>query len=149
MDLMEIKELVYNLDWKNSKEEQEEAIEKLSKIEKKYFNLIFDKSLKATWENAVLVIDKIGTPKNEFFIPTLLWLLQDVNWPGALHAISILAKYDKNVLIPQLEPKIRVAYEREDYMWLGRLKMLVEKCMYKKTDFSEEKTYMLLEFSDF
>lgn len=149
MEEIEIMQLKQSLDWKHSKEEQDSAINNLSKVNEKYFYLIFDKTLKETWENAVLVIDKIGMPQNEFFIPTLLWLLQDVNWPGAVRAIDILLKQDKNILIPQLEEKIKEAYQNEDYMWLGGLKMLVKKCEYKSSDFFDEKTYALLEFSDF
>ena len=144
-----IKDLVLKLSWKCSSDDQYKAISELSVMEEKYFCLLFNKNLKDTWGNAVLVIDKIGVPKNKFFIPELFWLLQDINWPGSLHAIDILMKQNKDIIIPQLEQAIKDAYQQEDYMWLGGLKILVEKGNYNKFDFSDKTTLSLLEFSDF
>lgn len=146
---IEVKELVSKLSWEYSLEEQNKAIDKLSDIEEKYYELLFNRKMKETWENAVFVIDKIGVPKNEFFIPELLWLLQDVNWPGSTHAIDVLLKQNTDIVIPQLEKKIKEAYQQGDYMWLGGLKLLVEKGNYNELNFVDENTLSLLEFSDF
>lgn len=54
MNELVIRDLVSRLSWVCPKEEQ-------------YFDLLFNKNLKETWENIVLVIEKIGCPKNEFF----------------------------------------------------------------------------------
>ncbi len=149
MNEIEIKDLVSKLSWEYSLEEQNKAIDKLSDIEEKYYELLFNRKMKETWENAVFVIDKIGVPKNEFFIPELLWLLQDVNWPGSMHSIDILLKQNKDVVIPKLEQTIKEAYQQEDYMWLGGLKLLVEKGNYNEMNYIDENTLSLLEFSDF
>ena len=149
MNEIEIKDLVSKLSWEYPKEKQNKAIDQLSVVDEQYFYLLFNKNLKETWENIVLVIEKIGFPKNEFFIPELLWLLQDVNWPGSMHAIDILLKQNKDVVIPKLEHTIKEAYQQEDYMWLGRLKLLVEKGNYNEMKFIDENTLSLLEFSDF
>lgn len=144
-----IKDLVSKLSWEFPKEEQNKAINQLSIVDEQYFPLLFNKNLKATWENVVIVIEKIGIPKNEFFIPELLWLLQDVNWPGSMHAIDVLLKQSKDIVIPKLEQTIKEAYQQEDYMWLGGLKLLVEKGNYDSVNFADENTLPLLEFSDF
>lgn len=149
MNELLIKDLVSKLSWEYPKEEQNKAIDQLSVVDEQYFEQLFDKNKKETWENIVLVIDKIGVPKNEFFIPELLWLLQDVNWPGSMHAIDVLLKQNKDIVIPQLEQRIKEAYQQEDYMWLGGLKMLIEKGNYNKMNFVDENTLSLLEFSDF
>ena len=146
---IEIKDLVSKLSWEYPKEEQQKAINQLSVVDERYFGLLFNKNLKETWENVVVVIEKIGCPKNEFFIPKLLWLLQDVNWPGSMHAIDILLKQNKDVVIPKLEQTIKEAYQQEDYMWLGGLKLLVEKGNYNEMNYIDENTLSLLEFSDF
>ena len=149
MNEIEIKDLVSKLSWEYPKEEQNKAIEQLSIVDEQYFYLLFNKNLKETWENIVIVIEKIGFPKNEYFIPELLWLLQDVNWPGSMHSIDILLKQNKDVVIPKLEQTINEAYQQEDYMWLGGLKLLVEKGNYNEMNYIDENTLSLLEFSDF
>lgn len=149
MNELLIKDLVSKLSWECPKEEQNKAIVQLSVVDEQYFELLFDKNQKETWGNIVLVIERIGVPKNEFFIPELLWLLQDVNWPGSMHAIDVLLKQNKDVVIPKLEQTIKEAYQQEDYMWLGGLKLLVEKGNYNEMKFIDENTLSLLEFSDF
>ena len=141
---IEIKDLVSKLSWEYPKEEQQKAINQLSVVDERYFGLLFNKNLKETWENVVVVIEKIGCPKNEFFIPELLWLLQDVNWPGSMHAIDVLLKQNKDIVIPKLEQTIKEAYQQEDYMWLGGLKLLVEKGNYNEMNFIDENTLSLL-----
>lgn len=148
MNEIEIKDLVSKLSWECPKEEQSKAVDQLSVVDEQYFGLLFNKNLKETWENIVLVIEKIGVPKNEFFIPELLWLLQDVNWPGSMQAIDVLLKQNKDIVIPKLEQTIKEAYQQEDNMWLGGLKLLVEKGNYNKLNFVDENTLSLLEFSD-
>lgn len=149
MNELLIKDLVSKLSWEYPKEEQSKAIEQLSVVDEQYFDLLFNRKMKETWENVVCVIEKIGFPKNEFFVPELLWLLQDVNWPGSMHAIDILLKQNKDVVIPKLEQTIKEAYQQEDYMWLGGLKLLVEKGNYNEMNYIDENTLSLLEFSDF
>lgn len=149
MDCEDVIILVKNLGWDQPQEKQDEAIQFLSEIDEKYYYLIFDKTSKATWENAVEVIRRIDKEKARFFIPILLWLLQDINWPGALQATEILSEFDKEIIMPLLERTIREAYRQGDYMWLGGLKLLVEKTKVEALDFYENDTYSLLEFSDF
>lgn len=144
-----IRELIRGLSWKEKKEKQEHAIKFLSAIDEKYYDLIFDKAQKETWENAVIVIEKIGSPKNKKFFPVLIWLLQDINWPGAIRALDILTQSDKTVVGPMLENAIMQAYELNDTMWLGGLNMLANKANYCMNDFSNKKIYELLSNADF
>ncbi|MBQ2743805.1 MAG: DUF5071 domain-containing protein [Oscillospiraceae bacterium] len=144
-----IKSYVEMLNWENPQEEQDEAICILSQIDERNFGLILDKSKKSTWENAVKVIKRIGFPQNESLLPGLLWLLQDVNWPGATEAIEILAEIDKKTVVPLIEQAIHSANLNEDFMWLGGLSLLVSKSGYLAEDFDDSCIFEILKKADF
>lgn len=144
-----IKQKIQELDFKLPMAVQQNAINYLLKIEDKYLNLLFDTKLKCTWENSVKIIDKIGFPRNRVLLPKLIWILQDINWPGALMAVEILISIEKRTLVPLVEKAIIQAYENDDYMWIGGLKMVVEKKPILKEDFNNSNTYELLKYSDF
>lgn len=145
---MKIKELIDNLDWSKPEYIQKEAINKLSEIETEKLLLFFLKSPKSTWPNFMKIIKKIGFPQAQIFIPELLKILQDINWPGAYEAIEIISLSELKVTIPLIENAVSEAYEKEDFMWLGGLKLLIEN---EKIDSSalSLKTKELLEYADF
>lgn len=149
MTLEEIKGYVEMLDWKNSQEEQSKAIHILSQIDEMDLGIILDKSKKSTWENAVKVIKQIGFPKNKSLLSELLWLLQDVNWPGAIEAIEILTSIDKKAVAPLIEQAIHSADLNEDFMWLGGLSLLVSKAGYSAEDFDDCSVFEILKKADF
>ena len=149
MNEKDIKQKIRELDFKLPMTVQQNAVDCLMKTEDKYLNLLFDTKLKCTWENSVKIIDKIGFPRNEVLLPKLIWLLQDINWPGALMAAEILKSIEKRTLVPLVEKAIIQAYEYEDYMWIGGLKMVVDKKPILKEDFNNPATYELLKYSDF
>ncbi|MCD8157802.1 MAG: DUF5071 domain-containing protein, partial [Clostridiales bacterium] len=101
------------------------------------------------WQNSVYVIRKIGFPRNKLLLPNLIWLLQDINWPGALISIDVLADIEKEELIPLIETAITKAYEIKDYMWLGGLKMLIDKTNIQANDFCNSEVFCLLKYADF
>ena len=49
MDSTDIIVYVRNLGWNQPQKKQEEAMQVLSGVDEKYYNLIFDKSAKLTW----------------------------------------------------------------------------------------------------
>ena len=140
---------IKNLNWTLPTNIQQNAIRDLLNIDDDNVAMLIDPNQKYTWENATLVIEQIGYPKNSKALPGLLWLLQDINWPGALKAIEILKSTDKLVILPLVEQTIIKAYEDEDYMWLGGIKRLIEEAKYTINDFSNVETYKLLNYSDF
>lgn len=139
-----IKKYVNNLDWTKPANVQEEAILYLSSVDPQYQSFVFDKEQKHTWENAVRIIKNVGYPKNKDNIPQLIWLLKDVNWPGALDAIDILKELDRKLVIPLIEENTLIAHAEKDEMWLFGLKMFVEAAGYKKDDFSNQCCFSLL-----
>lgn len=140
---------VHELDWNYPIEIQNNAINVLSKIDVEYIDLIFDKNLKSTWENAVKVIGQIGFPKNETVLSNLVWLLQDVNWPGVTQAIEILSSIEKKFLIPIIENALIIAEASNDTMWIAGINLLIKKVGYSCVDFSDEKIFELLGDGDF
>lgn len=55
MNEIEVKDLVSKLSCEYPKEEQQKAINKLSVVDDQYFGLLFNKNLKETWENIVII----------------------------------------------------------------------------------------------
>lgn len=151
VEIKRIREEISHLDWRCKQETQERAIDFLSKIEEKYYSMIFKEGCKYTWENSVRIAKMIGYPRNVAFIPDLLKMMQDLNWPGAEEAIEVLADMDLNSLLPQLKETIETAFDEDDAMWLGGLNMVVEELENKHGVrlFSEERVYELLKEADF
>lgn len=149
MNLNELRETISDLNWNINESRQREAILKLVNVEDQYLPFIFSYTHKFEWENYVNVVAQIGFPRNIPMLADLLSLLQDLNWPGAMHAIQILKKIDSNVLIPLLEETIKKAYQEEDFEWLAGLKRLVSECHYEEKVFSSDDIFHLLDFASF
>ena len=149
MNERNIEQLVDDLDWNAPRQVQEKAIFLLSQIDEKYFRYIFHRTRKGTWENAMRVIDKIGCPRNEFFIPLLIEHLKDINWPGTTDAIQLLLTMNNEKVIAELENAIEMAYKNKDFMWIGGL-----NCLYQKMDIAQKEMVnnefvKLLDYADF
>ncbi len=140
---------VRELDWSYPIETQDKAMDFLSKADDEYIGLIFDKKLKSTWENAVKVIKKIGFPKNKPLLSELVWLLQDINWPGAAGAMEILSSTEKTAVIPIIEEALLKADAKNDSMWIGGINLVVKKAGYISADFSDENMLKILKKADF
>jgi hypothetical protein len=141
--------LVENLDWSLPKEIQQNAMDQLIKIDPNKCDLLMQEMMKPTWHNSTLVIKEIGYPLNKKAIPTLLFLLQDLNWPGVKTAFEILQAVDKSYLVPLLEQNIEEAFNEEDYMWLGGIKYFVISSKIMRNDFQNPGIYDLLRYSDY
>lgn len=87
---------------------------------------IIQVDLKCTWENAVSVLKKMGYPRNKKALPKLIWLLQDINWPGSMQAVEIIKGFDKSEIIIPVINAVKEACKEKDYMWIGGLKMIIE-----------------------
>ena len=65
----------------------------------------------------------------------LLYLLQDLSWPGSEKAMSLLKTFPKEILLPCLENTLKEADIENDDNWLGNLKMLIKYHSFMKDDF--------------
>lgn len=138
MNENDIKHFALELDWSLPRAVQKHAIDALSAADEKYYPLILDKTRKSTWENSVAVIERIGYPKNKTLLHFLVWLLQDVNWPGAAEAIRYLSSLSRDVLIPLAKEALYIADKNDDFMWIGGIRLLIETAGYKKSDFDAD-----------
>jgi len=149
MDKNDIIKYIHDLDWSRPIEVQNNAINILAKTDEEYISLIFDKNLKSTWENVVKIAKRIGFPKNKVLLPELVWLLQDINWPGAAEAVKILSSIEKATVLPILENSLLMADADGDTMWIAGINLLIKEACYNNTDFRDEKIIEILKKADF
>ena len=129
----EIIKLVHDLDWNLSKQIQESAVSKLvNQINSLDTYLLIHPFNKCTWHNAVRVIELLGYPKNKNALPSLIYLLQDLNWPGNEKGMNILSKIDRNELIPLLEIAIKDSFNANDLTWLAGIKHFLDLFPHQK-----------------
>ena len=113
-----------------------------------YFNPLRYKS-KFSWFNILYIIERMSYTRKLEYIPFLIELLQDANWPTFEYNVSLLVSYDKNDLLPYVERLLWRAYEDDDEMWISGIAILIEDKNIKKSDFENPKTYDLLKYRDF
>lgn len=126
MNKDELYKQIKDLDWSKTKETQNQAINKLISDTTINSYDIIQVDLKCTWENAVSVLKEMGYPRNKNALPKLIWLLQDINWPGSMQSIEVIKEFDKSEIIMPIISAIKVAYKEKDYMWIGGLQLLVK-----------------------
>jgi len=112
-----------------------------------YFNPLRYKS-KFSWFN-ILYNTRMSYTRKLEYIPFLIELLQDANWPTFEYTVSLLVSYNKNDLLPYVERLLWRAYEDDDEMWISGIAILIEDKNIKKSDFENQKTYDLLKYRDF
>lgn len=149
MEEKEVQELVEQLSWNLPYETQNKALKKLIDVNPEMLDIIINPYLKSTWENAVKIIELIGYPKNKKALPSLIALLQDLNWPGALHAVDLLKNVEEKVLIPLIEDAIKEANESSDEMWLWGIKFLLERTEIRKEKFKNDLLLILENMNDY
>ena len=113
-----------------------------------YFNPLRYKS-KFSWFNILYIIERMSYTRKLEYIPFLIELLQDANWPTFEYTVSLLVSYNKNDLLPYVERLLWRAYEDDDEMWISGIAILIEDKNIKKSDFENPKTYDLLKYRDF
>lgn len=67
-----------------------------------YFNPLRYKS-KFSWFNILHTIERMSYTRKLEYIPFLIELLQDANWPTFEYTVSLLVSYNKNDLLPYVE----------------------------------------------
>lgn len=145
----DFKKLVENLSWNKSVEIQNEAINILSEyIEDDEVSQLITCFNKPCWHNAVLILKKIGFPRNKQAIPCLIWLFQDTNWPGVDISLEVLGTIEIKEIIPHIENALFKAAAKEDFIWIAGIKGLVNHLKMNNTDFSSMEAYKLLELAE-
>ncbi|MBP3951887.1 hypothetical protein J7W16_12170 [Bacillus sp. YZJH907-2] len=133
---------VYNLNWSLPKEAQEESILILSQLPEEKVDRVLPKYGKECWQNGVLVIKKIGYPRNKKALPKLARLLQDRNWPGALEAIEVFRSMGREISVPYIEKECEEALRCHDADWLEHLCFACDCLNLTKSDFSNEDNFL-------
>lgn len=148
MEIRELEILVNHLSWDMPEAVQQSAMKSLMDISEEYVPLLIQDNGKSCWDNAVKVMRDIGYPRNRLAIPKLIWLFQDMNWPGVSVAIEIIRKIDKNITIPYIEDALKKAADDDDYMWIGGIQRLVDILDICETDFTNKNVSEYLKLSD-
>lgn len=147
MNLDEMNQLLGDLAHINTLEKRKEALYKLVRINDEEIPFLIQDTGKPYWQEAVTVINEIGSPRNYIAIPRLIWLLQDLNWPGTQGALDIMERIDKKVLMPYIEEALSEASYEEDYEWVAGIKELVTRKALTEIDFTNTNVYQILNLS--
>ena len=124
-----------DLSWNQDKKLQEEAIKYFSKDESFDFNSVIKDAPKELMSNLVDIIAAKKSDEQYKSIDGLLYLLQDLSWPGSGKALSLLKTFSKEMLLPHLENALKEASKENDDCWLGNLKILIKYHSFVKDDF--------------
>ena len=134
-----------DLSWDKDKRLQEEAVKYFSNDESLDFNILLKIAPKKTMANLVEIITNKRVEEQYKSINGLLYLLQDLSWPGSEQAMFLLKTFPKEILLPHLENTLKEAGKKNDDNWLGNLKMLVKYHSFTKDDFKNIDFIQILE----
>lgn len=142
----EIISLVSKLHWGMPEEVQKYAIKMIENtVNEDDYDLLIISGHTFTRPNIVEILKDAGYPKNRKALPSLILLLQDLNWPGAVEGMSVMKDAGKSALVPMLEIAIEEAHNTNDEDWLGWIKQFLEFAEINKSDFVNCEVYDLLE----
>ena len=145
----EIISLVCKLHWDMPESVQKDTIKTIrEKVDEDDYDLLILSGYIFTWPNIIEILKEVGYPKNRKALPSLILLLQDLNWPGAREGMSVLKEADKNYLIPVLEVAIEEAHNTSDGNWLAWIKEFLDFAEINKMDFVNCNVYDLLKCAD-
>jgi len=134
-----------HLNWNQDKRLQDEAIKYFSIDENFDFNNLIKDAPKEQMGNLVEIIANKKIEEQYKSIDGLLYLLQDLSWPGSERAMTLLKTFPKKILLPYLENALKEANKENDDNWLGNLKMLINYHSFTKDDFTNVDLEQVLE----
>ena len=134
-----------HLNWNQDKRLQDEAIKYFSIDENFDFNNLIKDAPKEQMGNLVEIIENKKIEEQYKSIDGLLYLLQDLSWPGSERAMTLLKTFPKKILLPYLENALKEANKENDDNWLGNLKMLINYHSFTKDDFTNVDLEQVLE----
>ncbi len=124
-----IRNLLEYLDWNQSVELQEMAIKELVNYKDLLIDSIITSTGKHQWLNAVSFVCGLDESYQLKFVPQLLLLLQDMNWPGALEATELMVALEHSELKPHIVNALIQANADNDTIWIAWLKSFIEEIM--------------------
>ena len=149
MKTEQVNQLMRKLAWNNLQSDIDSTIDNLINIDDEKISMLilpdFDKGL---WENAALVLKRIGYPRIQHVIPELLGWLKDINWPGVNTIIELLRTVDTKSLVLHVEKVLIKAKDENDDLWIGGIKILLKQTKIRKEDFSNKGIYDILDSID-
>ena len=113
-------ELVEKLNWNNSLEIQQNAIKELSQKKDWDYRGVIINSDKGCWENLFKVFE-IVKADDSLLLNDYIFLLKDLNWPGAIIALTKLKSLQKGVINDVLFSFIEKATNEKDEDWKENL----------------------------
>lgn len=123
------------LNWHKTVEEQKIAIDYLTQCNDWNFKGCIINTSKDFWENVIKIISNKNRDNQVQMIYEMMYLLKDLNWPGALEALKILKTFNKYEITNDLEKSLSEAYRIKDTVWIANLKLLIEYYKFNDTDF--------------
>jgi len=120
----------------------------LNTIDEDDYDLLIIAGHKHTWLNTVRALNIAGYPKNRKALPSLILLLQDLNWPGAKEGMHVLKEAGKDAVIPLIAVAVEAGFSSNDFIWLAWIKEFLEFANIGKSDFNNHDVYDLLEHAE-
>ncbi len=124
-----------DLDWNKDNSTQESAINFFSDDDTLDLNLLIRTAPKSCLSNLVEIVFHKKPEEQYKSIDGLLYLLQDLSWPGSEKALNLLKKIPKETLLPYLEKSLYEANEENDDNWIANLTILVELHSFTRENF--------------
>jgi hypothetical protein len=137
----DLQSLFSSLSWYQPEEEQEHAIQKLIMNKDRFINSLITGSTKDQWLNATKLIGRIEYSDQVRMVPQMLFLLRDMNWPGALEATRIMGNLNSEDLKPYIGKALIEANNENDTIWITWIKGFIEEI--KVVELLEEYKYIL------
>lgn len=101
-----------------------------------------------SWNNAALILKKLGFHKTKNLIPSLLCWLQDPNWLGSNIIRRELLTFPPSALAPYVENAVKDAIKENDGEWIANLAVFTYKNVLKEEDFKDKTIYLILKQSE-
>lgn len=115
-----------DLDWNKDVGIQESAIKFFSNDKTLDLNSLIKTSPKCYLANLVEIISRKSLDEQYQSIDGLLYLLQDLSWPGSEKALTLLKNIPKEIISPYLEKSLDEADKENDDVWIANLKILIK-----------------------
>lgn len=127
---------------------QQEAREfLLHHCKEEYIKYIIKTKNSYTWDNAIEILKEIGYPRNKNAAENIMHLFQDINWPCADVAYSVIEEiytHEPRIVIDAIETTVEIANKYDDTSWLYGLSLVKEKLGISKNDFKKGETIKCL-----
>lgn len=140
-----VEKLIHDLSWDKPQDVRERAVQELMQVSEEEVVLLAHQSnelcSKECWEDAALVLKRIGYPRNRLAIPYLMKWFMDVNWPGVETVIEILKDVDIDIIMPFIEAAAKQAVNEKDADWCFGLVYLMERLGMKGVEFKDKNLY--------